>query len=378
MKKGIILTIIGVILLMGCLVIHYLYSDQNKSIIDVRIKDIEIDYYPGYNIATAEAINDLNKNGNFVDEIKIKVTGDDFDNLSKLISELKVTDYDFSSCNCAYIMDEYLIVVNDEYTLSLGNEFGLYSSSLDNKIFSVPKELDELISKKMNEYNNENLYKELKFTNAYIEENNSKIELSEELNKLKEYKYFLVNENDDYLNYDGGYKYIIVLDDNTKIYIYNSNIAYIDIPNELSSFVMFTSSNKTSIDRFVKNTVQNRKLDLSNKLKTNIIKVEYNDNNYNITDTNTINDAIEELKYLSYNNFPYLDNMTEESIINSGVIKIIINDCKYYIPTSVGIGNRYFIDKDGIIYDVGELTNTKFEKYVKELVGYKEGEIENE
>ena len=63
--------------------------------------------------------------------------------------------------------------------------------------------------------------------------------------------------------------------------------------------------------------------------------------------------------------------MSEADFGDSDII-INVNKTKYIIPGEMYIGNRYFMDAAGKVYNVSGLSNSMTEKYVKELVNYKE------
>lgn len=369
-RKGLILVVISFIIVLICLAGVYFFRVSNKNVINVRIKELQIKYYPGYNIATAEGINSVSDK-EYISPIVIDVTGENFDKLSTMVSELKETDFDFESCDCAYILDEYQIIVNGKYVLSMGNEFGVYNGLIKSKTFDIPNDLNVLISEIEMNYNTSNLYKEIFFKEIYAEKDGEKFIFTDanEMNQIMKYKYFLVNNEEEYETFNGGYDYVLTLDEYLKIYLYDSNIGYLYNPNGLSTFIMFASESKTTLHDYVENIINNSKLDLKNKLNTNVIIIECDGKEYKITDNTKVDSIIKELNDLSYTRPPFVLEMDANNIFEKQDIKVIINGCKYYIPSSINYGNRFFIDSDNTIYNVSGLINTEAEKYIKELVG---------
>lgn len=375
MKKEYKFLIIIILLLVVCLLTNNLLNkkdtikptpiekENTNYIFKDKINKVSIRYFPGYNIGSAEAIN---REEVFVDEVSFELTGDLKEEAIRFFSKATPTTFNFHDCNCKYAVDYYEIYLNDNIKVSMGDEFGMYKKEL----FDIPKTFTNSIRNTMNKYNNENIYKNITGNKATIEIDNKKTELDEvELEKLLKYKYFEVHSKEDYHTYDGGPKGVIYLDD-IKIYLYG-NISYISNGSN-STYAIFTSNNKKDLDDFVKILIDNKNLDIKNKIKTDNIKIEYKNKKYNIDDKETIDKIYSELIELNYGKYNYLENISEKDFTNDD-IKVIINNCKYYIPGSVNWGSRFFVDENNDIYDVSELSNTFTEKYIKKLINYKIG-----
>ncbi len=329
----------------------------------IDINSLVIKFYPGYNIATAEAINDVNKEGDFVQVVTIKVEGEDFNKLSSMISEFEPTTFDFSTCNCAYIMDEYEIIVNGETIYSLGEEYGFN----DEFTFDVSNDFNILVNSILSKYDNQ-IYKRLSTTNAKIIKDNEEIILTdEEVSDILEYKYYVVNQNEPYETYDGGYKYEVVLDKGISLYLYDTGMAYLSNGSE-STYINFVYRDKYFYN-YIDTLYKNRKLDLDKKLTTDKITIDYNGEKYFINDEAQIKELLYSFKRLDYNRPHFLLSYTSDRF-NEGHIIITVNNCKYVIPEEEYLGNRYFIDTDGTIYDVACNEFNNIERIIKLVINY--------
>ena len=362
MKKKVLL-IIGIIVFIALLVTGgYLYLHREKYIYSDKIEKITIKYYPGYNIATAEAINSFNKDGDYISSVVINLEGEDFNTAKGFFSKIKPTDFDFDSCDCAYILDEYEVYLNDTTKISMGNEFGM----TDEYIFDISEEFNNFITKLMFEYNNKNLYKSIESKSATIEMNGDKLSINEkDLTKLLSYKYYTVNNNEDYHTYDNGIKGSIKFD-NYTVYLYGSDMAYLSNKDD-STYIVFVSPDNVNIYEFANNLIVNDRLKLSSKLNTDIIKVEQNGKTYEIKEKDKINEIVNELLYLGYSRPNFVLSMKESSFTKED-IKITFNKCRFYIPNSQNYGSRFFVDEDDKMYSVTGLNSSKLESTVKDLI----------
>ena len=358
---GICLICLGFILTL--ITMHFknekkLNSNYNKDSIIIR-------YYPSYNIATAEAINSKKT---FIDEVKIELSGKKKEKVSKFLSSIKTFKEDLSSCDdCLYMTDQYEIIANKK-KYSMGDEYGV----LEDKYFKISEEFNNYMTNIISDYNNKNVYKTINAKKVELKIDNEVLELDDQVDieRILNYKYIIVHEDEDYKIYDGGPKGIITLDNNTKIYLYGK-ICYIS-SKELSTYVIFENRDYKDLIETAKELINNNKMNLKEKLKTDNIKIDYKNNTYNITDKDKIEKIYKEIIYFRYSNYNYLRSMTEENLNNEDNIKISINKCRYYIPIDPSYGSRFFVDENGTLYDVGELMNSYFEKTIKEDVNYEE------
>ncbi|MBR4177858.1 MAG: hypothetical protein IKR57_00750 [Bacilli bacterium] len=365
MKKRIIMIAIIIILIIGILAI--LYFNNRGEHID-NINKITIKFYPGYNIATAEGINDITKNGNYVDEVRFDLTGEDFKKAKKFFSNIKQTNFDFETCDCVYMMDEYEVYLNDNIKISMGDEFGIK----DDITFEIPEDFSDFMYNLILNYSDKNIYKSLISNTLSINKDGVITEITDknEIDTILHYKYFIVNNHEDFTSYDKGPQVTLILDNNTKVYLYGGIMGYIESPEE-NTFIVFLE-NKISIYKYIENIFENRKLNLKVKLNVDVIKVEYKENTYEITDKNKIEEITKELLTFRHYRPNYILNMKEETSVSKEDIKIIFNNCRYYILGNKHYGNRYFVDENNVMYDVEGLISSNTEKYIKELVNYKE------
>ncbi len=365
-KKNILIPIGICLICLGTIltIVTINFKKEKKRNSNYSKDSIIIRYYPSYNIATAEAINSIKP---FVDEVRIELKGEEKAKVLEFVSNVKQTDFNFDECDCVYMVDQYEIIVNDKDKYSMGNEFG----KKDDITFEIPKEIDEYISNIISDYVKKNIYKSITANKITIEIDGEKIELEDQndIDNILEYKYFEVHEKEDYKKYDGGPRGIIELDD-TKIYLYG-NINYISNGNN-STYAIFNNSKGDDLITTAKRILNNNNMNIKEKLKTNTIEIEYKNNKYSIDDEEKIEEIYNEITDFTYSRYNYLEGMSEDTSFTSDDIKVIINDCRFYIPGNSSWGSRFFVDEDGSLYDVGELINSSFEKYVKEAINYDE------
>ena len=156
-----------------------------------------------------------------------------------------------------------------------------------------------------------------------------------------------------------------------KIYLYGSIIGYIESDN-INSFVYLVSPNKMDLYDFINTIDYNKEMNLKSLLDVNVIKINYKNNTYEIKDKDKIEEITKELLYLKYSRPSYIFGMSEDTSFNSNDIKVIFDKSRYYIPGDKNWGSRFFVSDNDIMYDVLNLTSSKMEKYVKELINYNE------
>ena len=153
-------------------------------------------------------------------------------------------------------MDYYQIIVNDNITVNMGEEFGF----VNEKTFDVPKDIKELTDSIMKEYNENNLYKSFEYKKGSykLKEDKKYVDLNEErLSHISKFKYFYVHDNHDYETFDGGYKYVLKLDD-TTIYLYTGSVAYIKNNNE-ESYIIIESSDNEELYQYINELINSKK-----------------------------------------------------------------------------------------------------------------------
>ena len=175
-KKNIILIGVCVILIVFCLAVVYHLKGNDYN---TEIKKIYIKYYPGYNIATAEGLNEINQNGNYIDEVRIELTGEDFKKAEKFFSNIKPTTYDCSLFNCVHMMDAYEVYLNDNIKISMGDEFGFTPEFT----FDITPEFNEFMTNIINDYSNKNIYKTISSENVSFVLNGSTYKVEDKYEK---------------------------------------------------------------------------------------------------------------------------------------------------------------------------------------------------
>ena len=235
MKKYIpvIVTIIIVILLIGT---YYLYNFTNvfgNKVIPTKISSCVINYIPGLN----EQV--LDKDGKEIitlEEVKL-----DDNSLKEISKKLRVVNKkDGKIKDNAYIAT---IVINKDYKLFIGENNGYVEYNNKKNNVSIPNSLYNYIYDLIKE-NDSKLFKELTYKDITIHGDGSKILVSNEKNisAIKDkLKYYNITLEDDFVIYNGGYKYTLKLDDVTTILLYDNNVGYLDIGNQdsLNGYVVF-------------------------------------------------------------------------------------------------------------------------------------------
>ena len=113
----------------------------------------------------------------------------------------------------------------------------------------------------------------------------------------------------------------------------------------------------------IKEKIEKSKVDLETGIVNKII-VTYKNREYIIDDKDKISEILEEFKNLEYFNIDNFKSSLEEELNNKYDIHIYVNNTEYIIHQI----SRFYIDKDGKLYNVSELSN--LEEYFKELVNY--------
>ena len=330
-----------------------------------KINSITIKYYNGYNIATGDAISDT------IPAFKVELKGKDLEKVSKLVKSLtyyKIPEEDGceNSKDCLNtIFDNYELIVNNEFSLYLDKEYGFVTEPYNT--FKVPEDLYKMISNKVEENNKKNVYKQLNSKKLLILHGNERYEVKDTVyvEELSKYDYYKINAKDEEFK-EETIEYILDLGDGRTIDLYHASV--LSRMNEKDGTHYYIHSG--DLAELVEKIYKNSKIKIVTE-NVSIITVTYQGNKYTIEDQNKINEIVNELKYLEYNDYNYSSKMSETDFGDSDII-INVNKTKYIIPGEMYIGNRYFIDVTGKVYNVSGLSNSMTEKYVKELVNYKE------
>ncbi len=338
---------------------------RTGAVYDKKINSITIKYYNGYNVATGDAISDT------IPAYKIELKGKDLEKASKLVKSLtyyKIPEEDGcdEKVNCiSHIYDQYELIINNEFSLYLDKEYGFVTEPYDT--FKVPEELYKMATVKVEDNNKKNVYKQLNGKRYSILYGNERYEVkdSKYVEELSKYDYYKINAKDEEFKED-TIEYILDLGDGRKIDLYRASVLSRMNEKDGSHYYIHSGDLAKLVEKIYKNSKVKTATD-----NVSIITVTYQGNKYTIEDQNKINEIVNELNYLEYNDYNYSRTMSESDFDDSYII-ININRTKYVIPGEKYIGNRNFIDASGKVYDVSGLHNSMTEKYVKELVNYKE------
>ena len=380
MKKGnhiaLIIVIITLLIIIGIIgITAYKLNNKKEEIIveqekqhrtgkvyDKDIKSITIKYYNGYNIATGDAIKES------IPAFKIELQKEE---LEKATSFIKTLEYFHIEKDCGkkencidIIEDNYELIINNKFSLYLDKEYGFVEDPYDT--FKVPEELYNLVVKQVEKNNKENVYKQLNSKKLTIISNGEKLEVKDPkyIEEISNYNYYKTNikDNDEVYEED-KLTYTLDLNDGRKIDLYFISPLSRLYNKDGSHINIYSGDLYELIDKIYNNS----KVKM-NTSPVNVIRVTFKGKEYKITDKTKINEIINELKYLEYSDCDY----AKESDYGDEDILIYINKTKYIIPGEEFIGNRLYVDEAGKLYSVSNLTNTKTEKYVKELVNYKD------
>lgn len=267
-KKRLIIIAIAFIL---CIISFYLYLNSKNKLITESIEKITIKYYPGHDISTARFINE---DYNYIDEVTFDLTGEDYLKAKNFFSKIKPTRINLDECECIATTDDYELFVNDSIKIGMGYEFG----SVNDVLFDIPGEIDEFFDNVISKYNEENIYSKLNSSNATIEMNDNKTILmdKDEINKLLSYRYYKINDYNEYISGGKSPDIVLYLDNDINIYLFDNDLAYISNSNK-TEYVLFVKENMMSIHDYVENIINN------DKLNVNTIKMKYDGNSYEIT-----------------------------------------------------------------------------------------------
>ena len=105
-------------------------SIDEELLIKEKINSISIKYYPEYNIASAEAINNVS-NETFIDSIIIKLDGEDKNKFIEFLSKIKEVESnpDFDPMlNELEVIDYFQLIVNNNIIISMGYSSGMINN----------------------------------------------------------------------------------------------------------------------------------------------------------------------------------------------------------------------------------------------------------
>ena len=242
MKKKIILIIVVVVLILlgvGGYCLYQFTEVFGKKLIPIKINSLIIDYVPGYDFNEA---NSFNQEENQKIEIqKISLKGEELKIIQKELKKIQE-----SSASKKDFYYKYEITINKKVTLQVGNDSNGYLLEGKKKTqVSIPKTTLQKIDAIVEE-NNEKVISTLSSESFQIKMDGASISLKNPDN-IKYIKnsldYYPITVEHDYHTFQDGYRVELLLDNNIKVYLYDSKIGYIlqkDGETDKSTFVIFT------------------------------------------------------------------------------------------------------------------------------------------
>lgn len=370
LKTAIIIVCIIIIFIIGIIAI-FKYSIKNEVsekktsrnyIYNEEIESIVIKYYEGYNIATGNVISDT------IPLNQIELETNDLKEVSNLINNLTKVEYSkddemYGHMQYDYICDYYKLEINDIFTIYIGDQYGIVDGN--NDYFKVPEALYKKVLEIVQKYNEKNVYKKINSEKVSIIFNEEVFEVTDEqqLRELSNYQYYIINASDDDFKTE-KIAYTLDLSDGRKIDIYFASVLSCIYYGNGTYEYIYTGN----LENYVEKIFENSKVKMSTN-NVNKIIVTYKNKEYVIGNQDKIEELLNEFKNLKYNDYNYLNSMSESSF-DENDIKIYVNNSKYIIPGNSSWGSRFYIDEDGKLYDVSGLYNNNLETYFRDLVNY--------
>ena len=257
-NKIIIILITVVISLLIVLSIVIIRKNKKEILLPDSISSITIEYYPGYNISSAEALNSLD-DYNYIEKQIIQLTEEEINNIKKEFSNIYDDTEEFSKCKCV-ISDDYKMIINNDYELIIDEHWGQYKYLEKNTIINIPDNLYDYVSSQV-EKNNTKIFKTLEANTLSIEKDNVPLTVNKELKDdfLNKFSYLEVNINEDYLTYDDGYVYVLYFDDNRVLYLYSGCVIgyLVDNDSNYSSYILVNGITEKDIENILLSTEKN-------------------------------------------------------------------------------------------------------------------------
>lgn len=254
-NKIIIILTTVVISLLIVLSIVIIRKNKKENLLPDSISSITIEYYPGYNISSAEALNSLH-DYNYIEKQIIKLTEEEINNIKKEFSDIYDDTEEFSKCTCV-IIDDYKMIINNDYELIIDEHWGRYKYLEKNTIINIPDNLYDYVSSQV-EKNNTKIFKTLEANTLSIEKDNVPLTVNKELKDdfLNKFSYLKVNINEDYLTYDDGYVYVLYFDDNRVLYLYRGCVIgyLVDNDSNYSSYILVNGITEKDIENILLST----------------------------------------------------------------------------------------------------------------------------
>lgn len=360
--------IIIVIIIGGIMGLIVCKTNQKNNIEIVNEeKSITIRYAYGYNVATAELLNKMNKDEKYIDILEIKLEDE---NLRKISTLLEKQSYKKVNDIGLVVLDVYEVKINDEIELSIcpGEEYAsYYPKGKKSFLIEISEELVNEIDRIVQEEAKKNIKEFSSQKITIISEDNRKINIidEEDIKQLKEKSMCKKVKADKNILENEKKSYTVDFNNGTKIYVYfASSLGKIIEENGEEYYVVFIEGYEDIVETMFENYISGR----NDSIRAEEIIVKYLWKDYRIKDEEKVKYIINKLKTCNYDSYRGLYSLTEEDYGEEDIV-IIIGNNKVIIPGNKVIANRYYIDEKGKTYMIWNLN--ELEKYFKELVDYK-------
>lgn len=275
-KKIIIIVTILIIIFLMFLSILIIKNDKKKILLPNNITSIAIEYYPNYNISTAEVLNSIH-DYNFIEKQTIYLNEEEINDVKKEFNNVYDDSKEYAKCDCL-AGDNYKIIINNKHELILDKHWGQYKYLGENIIVHIPDQLYNYILNKV-DANDKNIFKTIDANKMSIENDNKQSIVNDKLKDdfLNKLSYLEVNNQEDYLTYDGGYTYVLHFDDNKVLYLYRASVIgyLVDNNSNFNSYVLVRGINDDDIKYILESLEENN--------ETTIKYLEYIEENSNAT-----------------------------------------------------------------------------------------------
>ncbi len=247
----IIVTAIVIVCSIGCFVLYNFTEVFGKKVVPLKLSSVTINYTPGSGDV-------LDKDGKSIVKIEeIKVSDKQLKKLSKLFKGVKKKSGDTKN-------KELLgtIIVNKDYKIQIYEGVGYVLNGKDKTFVNVPNSLYNYVYDLI-ERHDSTLFKDLSFSKASIHGNGARIDINNEgnLKLIKDsIKCLGINIVDDFSTYNGGYKYILKLDDKTNLYLFENNVAYMYIEgtDSVGKYFIFKENLYEVVDKIYKVSIDGK------------------------------------------------------------------------------------------------------------------------
>lgn len=226
-NKIIIISIMVAITLLIVLLIVVSKEKKKNKLLPGVINSVTIEYYPFYNIETAESLNSFH-DYNYIEKQIIQLSKEEISTIKNEIDNIYDDSDEFSKCQCL-IIDNYKMIINDEYELIIDKHWGQYKYLNNSTAVYIPDNLYEFVLNKV-EKNNTKISKTLDANKITLEKDGKTTIINDDLKNdfLNKFTYLEVNIEEDYLTYDDGYVYVLYFDNHNILYLYSGcDIGYL-------------------------------------------------------------------------------------------------------------------------------------------------------